>query len=124
MSTLIQFHVDARSSADTARLAEAAERLFREHVVGKVDLDSSLVRPERRGGLIMFTVTLPGLDRTATMNGLRALSDAIEKNANLIERVNEYRAAASSDSKIVGFVQGDFRGWLRDEAIKDLREAV
>ena len=43
---------------------------------------------------------------------------------NLIDRVDEFVVAAHAENKILGFYRGDYRGWLREATLDDLREAA
>lgn len=126
MIATVEFTVYARRRRDTEALADTLEALLRLHTVGEGDLEYVGVfpapTPKKRGGRIVLRVDVADT-REGVIARLAAVQAELDGNANLIDRINEYRVHAYSDFKIVGFVQGDFRGWLRDEALADLAEA-
>lgn len=124
MNVTVQFAADTRRRATTEAVAARLEDHFRQHTVGDGNLDSTSVMVDvRRGGAVSFWAKITDDGPMAVMARLRAIAAMVESSAYLVDNVDQYRAAAHADGKLIGFVQGDFRGWLRDAVLTDLAEA-
>lgn len=117
MSHFFRFDLGARRRSDVANLASLMAALFEEHVgEGDINVVTAL---KKRGGSITMDAEREHDDPRAA---LKAIQTAIDTNANLIDRIDWYRAAVFSDNKIEAFTQGDYRGWIRDVALRELKE--
>jgi hypothetical protein len=116
----LRIDVDIRRKSDTEALAAKIEELFRAHTVGPdADLDIRRVMPKRRGGHADFWATIDVTRDEAYWRGQR-IAETINSNANLIDRIDWFRVVAFDGDHLVGFTEGDFRGWMREAALEEL----
>lgn len=119
----LQLQVHARRASGLTPLADRLVSVIRNHV-GDITTDRLTAFPKKRGGRIVLWTTID-VEYDNVLPALRAIADEIDSSANLIDRVDEYTVAVSEGgTTVLAFVHGEYRGWLRDNALEDLKEGA
>lgn len=113
----LKVEVDIRRRGDIAGVERSLRELLGPDASGNA-------APRRRGGGAQFTVDYPDATAYEILASARAMRDTIAGNRWWIDVADGFRLSVWLDgAKLYGFVQEDFRGWFRDEALLDLEEA-
>jgi hypothetical protein len=78
-----------------------------------------------RGGRVMATVDLIDNTREEAQAKQADLAQAIRLSPWFIDRLDTFQVVTSQDDRrVIGYAMGDFRGWLREDAMAEAREAM
>lgn len=117
----IRCRFEVRRKGDVEELADRLVGLFEERT-GLTYFGTPVTSARKRGGTIVFgrkTKTL-----AEPLAAIRILAEDIEANAWFVERIDQFMFSVTNEDGLVGFSQGDFSGWVRDQILEDLREGT